>query len=188
MSGEIIQFLPFAEAAAVAKVANGQTGAGAVARFQGLRRAKREIQAAVLATAPETLSATCRNKYLRDALKEPWRKADATREYWRRRLDMESAISSAQLLGLPVVSHYPKCSSEQRLEMVGEFRSALATQMKTQSPDMGAVNWKRAQLSDYTFRHPNVQRECKQIIAADTKWLFAHPTRSDQPGKKGKKA
>jgi hypothetical protein len=82
MSGEIIQFLPFAEAAAVAKVANGQTGAGAVARFQGLRRAKREKQAAVLATAPETLSATCRNKYLRDALKEPWRKADATREYW----------------------------------------------------------------------------------------------------------
>jgi hypothetical protein len=188
MSCEIIQFLAFAEAAAEAKVAHGQTREGAGARLRAWRRAKREKQAAVLATAPETLSTTCRNKYLRDALKGPWRKADAIREYWCRRLDMESAISSAQYLGLPEGSHHPKCSPEQRLEMVGEFRRALAIQMKTRSPDMGAVNWKKAQLSDYTFRHPNVQRECKQIIATDTKWLFAHPTRSDQPGKKGKKA
>jgi hypothetical protein len=188
MSCEVIQFLPFAEAAAEAKVANGQTGGGALARLRGSQRAKREKQAAVLATAPETLSTTCRNKYLRDALKEPWRKAEAVREYWRAKIDMESAVSSVQSFGLPEGQLDAAYSASDWYAYVDSWRAAIARQMKTQSPDMGAVAWKKGKLSDYTFRDPAVQKECRRIIAADTKWLFDHPNRSDQPGKKGEKA
>jgi hypothetical protein len=61
--------------------------------------------------------------------------------------------------------------------------------MKTQSPDMGAVAWKKGKLSDYTFRDPAVQKECQRIIAADTKWLMDHPTRCDAyKGKRGKRS
>jgi hypothetical protein len=60
---QIIQFSQFAAAPK-----HGKEGGG-LARFRAARAAKREKQAAALATTPEELTATCRNKYLRAASK-----------------------------------------------------------------------------------------------------------------------
>jgi hypothetical protein len=45
---------------------------------------------------PDGISETLKNRNLRDGRKPQWSKAEAAREYWRARLDMESAISTAQ--------------------------------------------------------------------------------------------
>jgi hypothetical protein len=47
------------------------------------------------------LTVTCQNKRLRDARREVWREAESIREYWKARLEMESAISCAQRHELP---------------------------------------------------------------------------------------
>src|ERR1700680_3309363 len=38
------------------------------------------------------LTVTCQNRRLRDARREAWREAGTIREYWKARLEMESAI------------------------------------------------------------------------------------------------
>jgi hypothetical protein len=70
---QIIQFSQFAAAPK-----QGKEG-GALGRVRAARAAKREQQAATLAATPEELTATCRNKYLRDARKDAWRNAALSR-------------------------------------------------------------------------------------------------------------
>ena len=50
---------------------------------------------------PDGISETLKNRNLRDGRKPQWSKVEAAREYWRVRLDMESAISTAQRHGIP---------------------------------------------------------------------------------------
>ena len=178
MSGQIIQF---AELAA-ARDAKETRGSGALGRLRAKQKAKLNAR---LAIPKEKLSTTAWNKNQRDRLKDAWRKAEAVRDYWRAKIDLESAASRVQSFGLPEGRLEPEYSGSDRYAYVDSWRAALVKQMKTQSPDMGAVAWKR-QLSDYTFRDPAIQKECRRIIAADTKYLMDHPTRCD--AYKGKKA
>jgi hypothetical protein len=50
---------------------------------------------------PDGISETLKNRNLRDARKPQWSRAEAAREYWLARLDMESAISGAQRHDIP---------------------------------------------------------------------------------------
>jgi hypothetical protein len=100
-------------------------------------------------------------------------------------------VSYAQNLGLPEGQADATYNASNRYAYVDSWRMALAEQMKTQSPDMRAVAWKKRQLSDYTFRGADVQKKCQQIIADDTKWLMDHATRcdafKDKKSKRGKR-
>jgi hypothetical protein len=185
MSGQVIQFADHAAARDAKEAAAEDGGApGAIARLRAKQTAKLEAR---LAIPKEKISTTAWNKNQRDRLKDAWRKAEAVREYWHAKIDMEYAVSRVQSLGLPEGQIDAPYRASDRQAYVDSWRAALARQMKTQSPDMGAVAWKKGKLSDYTFRDPAIQKERQRIIEADTKWLFAYPTRSDQPGKKGKR-
>jgi hypothetical protein len=186
MSAQIIQFAKLAAAARAKEAAAEEPGApGALTRLRAKQTAKLEAR---LATPKEKISITAWNKNQRDRLKDAWRKAEAVREYWRAKIDMESAVSSVQSFGLPEGQLDAAYSASDRYAYVDSWRAAIAKQMKTQSPDIGAVAWKKGKLSDYTFRDPAIQKECQRIIAADTKWLMDHPTRCDAfKGKRGKR-
>lgn len=84
MSCEIIQFSAFATAR---KEAADSYSPAALAQYRAERLAKRAIRSAVLETAPETLTVTCRNKYLREQRRIAWREAEVTTNYWRAQMD-----------------------------------------------------------------------------------------------------
>jgi hypothetical protein len=100
MSGQVIQFAEHAAAARDVKEAAAKDACapGALARLRAKQKAKLEAR---LAISKEKTSTTAWNKNQRDRLKDAWRKAEAVREYWSAKLDMESAVSSVQSLGLP---------------------------------------------------------------------------------------
>ena len=183
MSAQIIQFSTLAEAAAEKRLSQGDQK-GALNRFRTARRAKREER---LAIPRDQLTETAFNKHERDRLKDAWSAAEAARQYWRAKLDLEDAISRVRSHGLPEGRGEKEYSPTDRDAYLEAWRAALIVQMKTQAPDMLAIAWKKGQLSNYTFRNADVQKQCQQIIAADEKWLKDHPTRRDAfTGKKGK--
>ena len=143
MSGQIIQF---AELAA-ARDAKEACGSGAVGRLRAKQKAK---LIARLAVPKEKLSTTAWNKNQRDRLKDAWRNAEAVCDYWRAKIDMEFAVSRVQSLGLPEGQIDAAYIANDRYTYVDSWRAALAKQMKTQSPAMGAVAWKRAKLDQTT--------------------------------------
>ena len=59
-----------------------------------------------------------------------------------------------------------------------KWREALVKQLLTAAPDIGAVNWKRAQLAGRGFDYLPVKApRIEQAIADDVAFLTAHPTR-----------
>lgn len=101
MSAQIIQFSQFAAVAKEAKEAVADHySQDTLAQYRAERRAKVAKRMAVLETAPETLTVTCRNKRLREQRKIHWRKAEVTTRYWRVRMDWCDALTSAQTAGI----------------------------------------------------------------------------------------
>jgi hypothetical protein len=138
---------------------------------------------------PGGISETLKNRNLRDGRKPQWRRAVATREYWKARLEMESAISCAQSRGLPEGNNYPPHNPDERWTILAKWRLSLAAQLMTPAPDTRAIVWKKATLEGKQWRRTDDTKErIERAIADDIAFLYAHPTRSDQPGKKGKKA
>jgi hypothetical protein len=127
---------------------------------------------------PEPLTETCKNQRLRDGRRDAWRCAEAATRYWRARLDFERAVESVQRLELPEGRCHPIVNSASDLPMVTRFREALVTQLLTPAPDVGAVNWKRAQMRAGNHRYTDAKPErLQRAIDADVEWLEAHPTR-----------
>jgi hypothetical protein len=81
------------------------------------------------------LTVTCQNRRLRDARREVWREADAIREYWKARLEMESAISCAQRHGLPEGNNHAAYNPDERWTLLANWRQAIAQQLLTPAPD-----------------------------------------------------
>jgi hypothetical protein len=127
------------------------------------------------------LTVTCQNKRLRDARREVWRDADAIREYWKPRLEMESAISCAQRHGLPEGNNHPAYNPDERWTLLANWRQAIAQQLLTPAPDTAAVAWKKAALAAGQHEFTDVKTErVDRAIAADLAFLAAHPVRQSR--------
>lgn len=121
---------------------------------------------------------TCKNQRLREQRREVRRQAEAVTAYWRARLDFESAVGQAQRTGVPEGRRHPIVNSEDWLPMVGRWREAIVEQLLTPSPDVRAVNWKKAALAGDQHRYTDVKPgRIERAIANDLAFLAAHPTR-----------
>jgi hypothetical protein len=70
---------------------------------------------------PDGISETLKNRNLRDGRKPQWSKAEAAREYWRARLDMESGISTAQRHGIPEGTNHPPHIADDRWTLLANW-------------------------------------------------------------------
>jgi hypothetical protein len=124
------------------------------------------------------LTVTCQNRRLRDTRHEAWREADAIREYWKARLEMESAIELAQRRGLPEGNNHSPHDPNERWTLLANWRQAIAQQLLTPAPDTRAVAWKKAALAGGQHEYTGVKTEqIERAIADDLAFLAAHPIR-----------
>jgi hypothetical protein len=145
------------------------------------RRAIRDARR-VNVEEPE-ISATCKNQRIRNARKKAWNHARSTTEYWWATMDWCSALSYAQSNGIPEALALNNVDFGDRYPLVEKWRAALATQMLTNAPDLGAVNWKRVQLKSGEARRAGMKPEhVELVIARDIEFLTAHPTRKPSKG------
>jgi hypothetical protein len=166
----VVQFSAFAAVAAAQK-----PGAGVLAQYRAERKARREARELI---PPAT--ETCRNHRLRLSRRDAWGAARRLTDYWRARLDWESALSLAQEHNIADANSYPKCDDygKDRWSLLDLWRTALVKQMLTPAPDVAAVAWKRAQLRAEQYRYTDVKPERLQCaIDADVEWLKAHPSK-----------
>src|SRR6185312_3687957 len=91
----VVEFSAFA--AAAAKLSKNPSP---LADYRAARIAKQKAKLEEAETAPETLTATCRNGRLRLSRRDAWWAARRLTEYWRARLDWQSALSLAQEYGI----------------------------------------------------------------------------------------
>jgi len=177
MSGQIIQFAERAAAAKEAKEATAESPA-ALAQYRSERLARRAKRIAELDTAPETLTVTCRNKRLREQRKIPWRKAEVTTRYWRARMDWCDALTDAQTARIKEAQGDLGDHHEDRNFSLQKWRDSIAAQLLTPAPDMGAITWKRGQLSDRQWCWTSTtDKQVEGALAADIAWLEQHPTK-----------
>ena len=126
-----------------------------------------------------SLSITAANGRLRQERHEIWRMAEAARQYWRARLDFQSAVSYAQQTGVPEGRDHPADPQDRgRQSMVDRWRAALVKQLLTPAPDGASVKWKQAVLDRGELCHTNLKSErLERAIADDLAFLAAHPIR-----------
>lgn len=105
-------------------------------------------------------------------------------DYWRARLDWNSALGTAQQYGIADSASFPSAENEDRFGLVDNWRAALVKQMLTPAPDQNAVNWKLAKLrgKHSTFNFPadvdsKRLRRAIEADVADVEWLKNHPSR-----------
>jgi hypothetical protein len=122
---------------------------------------------------------TAINSDLRKDRREDWRHADRVTGYWRARLDWNSALSCAQSWGVADSAKFPAAdNNESRWKLVDTWREAVVKQLLTPSPDLAAINWKRAKLASGEFAQlPTNAKRIERAIADDVAWLAAHPTK-----------
>jgi hypothetical protein len=180
MSCEIIQFSTFAAATKEAKeaVADDPYSPAALTQYRAERLARRAKRIAVLETAPETLTVTCRNRRLREQRKIAWRKAEVTTKYWSARMEWCDALTSAQTAGIREVACDKADHRDDRNLSLQKWRDSVAARLLTPAPDMGAITWKRGQLSDRQWRWTSTtDKQVERAIADDVTWLERHPTK-----------
>jgi hypothetical protein len=93
-------------------------------------------------------------------------------------MDWHDALSISQQYGIADSASFPLAENESHLGLVDKWREAVAKQLLTPAPDLGAVTWKRAKLKSGDFswlpiEAPRVER----AIADDLAFLAAHPVR-----------
>ena len=173
MSAEIIQF----STAARVSPKRGK----AIVMAAGISRMSRVEQEELPPRDEGELTVTCQNKRLRDTRHEAWREADAIREYWKARLEMESAIELAQRHGLPEGNNHSPHDPNERWTLLANWRQGIAQQLLTPAPDTRAVAWKKAALAGGQHEITDVKTErVERAIAADLAFLAAHPVRQSK--------
>jgi hypothetical protein len=94
------------------------------------------------------------------------------------RQDWLAALSISQQYGIADSASFPSAENENRFGPVDTWREAVAKQLLTPAPDLGAVTWKRAKLKSRDFSHlPIKAPRVERAIADDVAFLDAHPTR-----------
>jgi hypothetical protein len=136
-----------------------------------------QVPKAVREAEPPVTTITARNRRIRNERWEAWQKAHAATEYWNALLNFHHAVSIAAREGLrEACSQSGDFSDDFRWRIVCSYREAVRRQIFTAAPDMQAVNWKRAHLSEAIFVGAKRER-MEQVIADDVAFLKAHPTR-----------
>ncbi len=122
---------------------------------------------------------TAINSDLRKERREAWRHAYRVTDYWQARLDWNSALSCAQSWGVADSAKFPAANDiESRWNLVDTWREAVVKQLLAPSPDLAAINWKRAKLASRDFAQlPTKVERIERVIADDVAWLAAHPTK-----------
>jgi hypothetical protein len=165
MSCEIIQF---SAAARPARKALDKSTAAKVIAARDSREERRPL-------APP-LTETCRNSRLRIARRDAWWRAGRVTDYWRARLDWQSALETAQRHEIADSASLPLPGKESRFGLVDRWREAVVKQLLTPAPDAAAVTWKRAQLARQDFNYlPTKAERIERVIADDAAFLDAHP-------------
>jgi hypothetical protein len=140
------------------------------------RRQERQRRAALKPPATET----AKNSRLRDARRDGWWRAERLVQYWRARMEWESALEGAQRNGIADSSSFPPPQYD-RIALVAFWREAVAKQILTPAPDARAITWKRAQLASKSACYlPIKAARIEQAIADDIAFLAAHPTRAQK--------
>ncbi len=164
MRCEIIQF------AAAATSARPVISNRALTPRQRRREGKPEL--------PQPATETAKNSRLRTARRDAWWRACRESEYWLARMEWNSALGIAQRYGIADGASFPSAENESRRGLVDTWREAVAKQLLTPAPDLGAVTWKRAKLKSSGFKHvPINAARAEQAIADDLAFLAEHPTR-----------
>jgi hypothetical protein len=98
-------------------------------------------------------------------------------------MDWHAALSISQQYGIADSASFPSAENESQLGLVDKWREAVAKQLLTPAPDLGAVTWKRAKLksSDFSWLPIDAAR-AEQAMADDVAFLAAHPTRRRTDG------
>jgi hypothetical protein len=136
---------------------------------------------------PDGISETLKNRNLRDGRKPQWSKAEAAREYWRARLDMESGISTAQRHGIPEGTNHPPHIADDRWTLLANWRLSVAAQLMTPTPDTRAIAWKKAALEGEQWQWTDLTKErIEHAIADDEAFLNTHPVRTKLLKQRGK--
>jgi hypothetical protein len=143
----------------------------------------RDIRRAERQAAPPATE-TAKNSRLRDARKTAWYMADRTRDYWRARLDWQSALALAQRNEIGDSGSFPPARErETRGELCEKWNAAIVNQMLTPAPTLAAVAWKRAAFKAGDHRHTDVNpKRIERAIADDEEFLRAHPVRQSKRG------
>lgn len=127
---------------------------------------------------PVGLTTTAKNRRLRSARRDAWRKAEATTNYWRALLDFADAVSRAKDHDVKEAHAHTETSHEGRWSILDSWRAALGRQLLTPAPDVATVNWKRHQLSK---TYIGTKKELvEKAIADDIIFFAAHPTRQSK--------
>jgi hypothetical protein len=109
---------------------------------------------------------------------DAWRRAGRVVDYWRARMDWHSALEIAQRYGIADSDTFPSIEITSGFAFVEKWREAIAEQLLTPAPDLGAVAWKRGKLKRGDFVYlPIKAPSVEQVIAEDEAFLAAHPTR-----------
>jgi hypothetical protein len=127
---------------------------------------------------PPPATETAKNSRIRTVRRDAWWRACRVSEYWRARLDWHAALSISQQYGIADSASFPSAENENRFGLVDTWREAVAKQLLTPAPDLGAVTWKRAKLKSSDFSHlPIKAPRVERAIADDLAFLAAHPVR-----------
>jgi hypothetical protein len=175
MSAEIIQFSTTARPGHSASDKQAPVGVTAIAnRVLTPRQRRREGRPEL----PPPATETAKNARIRITRRDAWWQAGRVADYWRVRLDWHGALEIAQKYGIADSVSFPSAENENRYGLVDKWREAVAKQLLTPAPDLGAITWKRAKLKSGDFPHLPIKKErVERSIAEDVAFLAAHPTR-----------
>jgi hypothetical protein len=119
-------------------------------------------------------SVTAENGRLRIERREVWWTAEAATNYWRRRIDFNSAIERAKSMGTPEGRSHP--AAEERSPLVEKWRAAIVRQLLTPAWDVASVKWKQMAMAKDSYLGVKPER-IERAIADDLAFLAAHPTK-----------
>jgi hypothetical protein len=132
----------------------------------------------------ETLSPTLKNSRLRKKRKAAWLTAEAVKDYWMARLNLNSAVERVQRRDAPEGRDHPAVTPDDHWPLVKSFRKALVEQLLTPAPNRADVSWKKATLAGGQHRYVDyakaeqLGRLIERAIEDDEAFLAEHPTRS----------
>jgi hypothetical protein len=175
MSCEIIQFSAAARPAR--KVTYKPAAAEGTAIGDGVLT-PRQLRRAGKPELPPPATETAKNSRIRIARRDAWWRAGRVTDYWRARMDWQSALETAQRWEIADSASLPLPGNVTRFELVDKWREAVVKQLLTPAPDGAAVAWKRAKLVGRDFSHlPTKAERVEQVIADDVAFLAASPVR-----------
>ena len=170
MSCEIIQFSTASRPARTVSEKPSPAEVTAISERINRTLTPRELRRAGKPPVPPPATETAKNSRIRIARRDAWWHAGRVAEYWRARLDWQSALELAQQYKIGDSASFPAPREiETRGELCDKWRAAIVKRLLTPAPDLAAITWKRAQLAGRDFSHlPIKAPRVEQAIADES--------------------